>query len=103
MTALTVLANDLQAWKAERAERTAILTADENRVKIEYAAVENPDPKRAGYLAVVWVNGVSRTDMYYAQADESDALRNAIEGAEWYADRYSGDWNLTIGPRGSVS
>ncbi len=67
-----------------------------DKVKIRYCAVPNADERRGGFLPLVSVNGQQHSDTWGRGLDKNVALRRAAVDAQNEADRYGGDWNVTV-------
>lgn len=68
-------------------------------VRIEYGAVLNVRPN-SGHLPMVWIDGRTQGHTYAPSGyGVSDAVRIAEERARETAQRYCGDWDVTITQR----
>ncbi|MBT8452970.1 MAG: hypothetical protein KJO40_13460 [Deltaproteobacteria bacterium] len=73
---------------------------DEADVDIEYGVVANGNKRAGGWLPVIWKNGRQHGSTWQGSGyDREDALTLAQEMAREEADRYIGDWNVTVGAR----
>ena len=66
---------------------------------LEYAAVLNAR-EGCGWIPALWVDGRRVGSTYYTHGvDQDQALDYARRGAQAEADRYRGDWDITIRER----
>ena len=70
----------------------------DDEVRIEWGVM----PHRGGWLPIYWVNGQPKGDTYGRPLDKGEALARAEAEAREHAERYSGDWTISIEPRGVV-
>lgn len=68
-------------------------------ILIEWAAIPNSRPN-SGYLPVLWVNGKQRGSTWAPHGlDKDEVPKHAEAMAREEADRYCGDWTITIRAR----
>lgn len=71
----------------------------DGEILIEWAAVPNSRPN-SGFVPMVWNNGRAQGSAWATHGlDKDEAAKHAEAMAEEEADRYSGDWTITIRAR----
>ena len=72
---------------------------DDNKIKIEFAAVIN-DRRDSGYIPQVWNNGRPLRSPWMAQGTTLEDATAAAKDLAWDEfGRYAGDWDIDITPR----
>jgi len=76
-------------------------SASHDRVTIFWHAVPNENKRdpRGEWMPVIDHNGKQRGDTYGRGYDLKTALALAKEAADKAVERYSGDWDITVGPK----
>ena len=73
----------------------------DDRIRIEYDAIPNGRGPGYGWIPMVWKNGRMEGSTWYEKGTDRDS---AVEAAQWMAeqeaDRYCGDWDVTVERRG---
>jgi hypothetical protein len=78
-------------------DRGHTIYPEHDKVKIRYCAVPNANEHVGGWLPLVSVNGHQHGDTWSGRGlDRSVAVRRAARDAQGEADRYGGDWNVTV-------
>lgn len=74
--------------------------ADSFKLKIEFGAVPNLNRSVGGYLPRVWENDKGQGAMWHHFGfSKADAEQRAEAMAQKHAEKFGGDWDLTVEPR----
>ena len=68
-------------------------------IQIQYGAVKNTAPN-GGFMPAIWVNGRQSGDTYGRGYSECQAIEVAMAQAQAESERYHGDYQTEIVPRG---
>lgn len=81
-------------------DRYAANPADPDRIAFEYGVVENTNQKQGGWVPMIWKNGVLMYPSWSSIGwDKDEAFAIAKRDVHEEADRYSGDWDISIKER----
>ena len=73
--------------------------ADLERVTIYWYAIPNENKSCGGWMPVIEHNGKQRGHTYGKGYELEDAIMMAKADAEEQASRYTGDWDVVVGPK----
>ena len=74
-------------------------SSDHTRVTLYWHAIPNENKARGGWMPVVDEDGKQRGDTWGTGYELETALEMAKERAEELASRFTGDWDIVVGPK----